>query len=213
MSLGIDKDGKLVSSEVSCIVSPKSNQRVSCADIEKTIEEHARSHRCIYADWYRKDVIEKADPQDIDAWNSTFENDPKGYYTTLSLFDLFFFYVLKSRRGVTPEDHGNRKSVIWNKITVDDVINVLRKHEASNSISSHIDECSLYLEIDKDLDKTWDMINKTYKVELADPPSWCSYLEKTVYQDKLEKQWLDERTREVYAHCLGEYKKWKSSKS
>lgn len=213
MSLGIDKDGKLVSSVVSCIVSPKSNQRVSCADIEKAIEEHARVYRCIYADWYRKDVIEKIKPQDLDAWNSTFEADPKGYYTTLSLFDLFFFYVLKSRRGVTPEDHGSRKSVIWNKITVDDVINVLRKHEETYSISTHMDEHSLYLEIDKDLDKTWDMIKKSYNVELASPPSWCSYLEKVIYDEKRDRRWDDERTREVYVHCLEEYKKWKSSKS
>lgn len=213
MSLDIDKDGKLVSSVVSCIVSPKSNQRASCADIEKTIEDHARAHRCIYAKWYRKDVIEKVNSQDLDVWNTTFDDDPKGYYTTISLFDLFFFYVLKSRRGVTPEDHGDRKSVIWNKITVDDVIDVLRKHEASNNITSHIDERSLYLEIDKDLDKTWDMIKKNYNVELASPPSWCSYLEKIVYDDERDRRWDDEKTREVYVHCTEEYKKWNSSKS
>ena len=178
-------------------------------DIADALKRHAKRHRNPYADWKLEE--DRANGIEDQTFNSV-NDDPDGYLQCITLFDAYWLYTIKTKRGQTTPGKTNRTAKPWRQVSVDEVIESIREDEDSIKQKVHFDETNVLVEIDHKLDKTEKWMKVLFDVEpIEKTPCFIDFLDFALYDDARQRksEFFDE---ELYDFCTEKYKRWLDEK-
>lgn len=198
------------SSSETFLVNPREGQEITGERIKKSIIEHAIEHRCPYEPWW---IEEHKNDKELDFYNKSNHGDVSGELRVMSLFDIYLMYVWNTRiHGHTPS-FSNRTNKPWRQITIDEVLDSIKEDIEYQQIYHPFIKDSVLVDIDHELDKTWQAMFDHYSVEEVSGkfPSWIDFMDRSLFDWNLERYRgtsEDDRFEETYDYCKKKFNQW-----